>query len=112
MGDGADTELTEEPVGGSGPCLFACGSLEGMHPVEVGPIAAVDVELVGAGLEGLTVVFDGLVQHDGLGAVEHVESDGCHLIHVLAVGVDEWICGVELSHVCLLYTSDAADDLT
>src|SRR5690606_8850509 len=57
-GDGADTELTDQTVRGAAPGHLANLALERVLAVEVGPVLAVDVDLVGAGLEGLTVVLD------------------------------------------------------
>ena len=95
-GDGADAELADQTVRGAAPGLLAGNALDRVLAVEVGPVLAVDLELVGAGLEGLTVVLDVLGQRHGLHAVQHVVGDGRHLVHVLARGVHQRVGGVEL----------------
>ncbi len=84
---------------GAAPGLFARRALDRVLAVEAGPVATVDGELVGAGLEDLTVVLDVLLEDDGLGAVEHVVADGGVLEHQLAGGVDQRVVGVEVGLV-------------
>ena len=56
VGDCADAELSDQAVCGARPCLVAGDALDRVLAVEAGPVLAVHVELVGAGLEHLAVV--------------------------------------------------------
>ena len=97
MRDGADTQFTDQTVDGATPGLFPSGPFNRVHTVEVGPVLAVDVELVRSCFIEHTVVFNILRQDNRLGAVENVVADGGHLVHVFGSGVDQWVVGIEVT---------------
>ena len=98
-GDGADAQLADQCVCHAGPGLFADGCVDRVRAIEVGPVAAVDRDLVrGAGRVDRAVGGgEVLVEDDRLRAVQRVVGDRRHLVHVLAAGVDDRVIRVELA---------------
>ncbi len=81
------------------PRLLTDGCVDRVGSVERCPVAAVDRDLVRRprGVDG--AVFGGvvLVKDDGLHAVQRVEGDRRHLVHVLGGRVDDRVVRVELA---------------
>ena len=70
MRDRADAQFANDAVGGTAPRLPTSRTLERVLAIEIGPIAALDRDLVDTGGEGLAVVFLVFSQYDGLCSVE------------------------------------------
>ena len=122
---GAHAELCEEAMDGAVPGLLASRTVERVHPVEAGPVAIGDGDLVdpsredgvlacgrgipltgrhgrrvgGHGAITIAVPLDRLGQHDGLRPGQRMVGDGGHLVHVLGGRVGDRVVGVQVTLV-------------